>query len=264
MAITTLDGLIAAAKQRIIINKTQNQVSVAVAPTSMFDRVGNPSSGVLAGTSTTTGVVPTDATTGCPIVNAFGGGNTGYISRLEFTGTVACRVQLYDMLWKAGAYAFNVSTSGNTPTSFSSRIPGGTNYSGLELWYEQVTAGTLVQNVNVTYLDENAVSSTTGTIAAPAAMAVSRMFQLPLAAGDIGIQGVTGVVGTVASAGTFNLLILRPLGEARLRVPNDSVVQDALATGMPIVYADSAFIMVVTADSTSTGLAEVSIDVANG
>ncbi|MFW9777194.1 hypothetical protein, partial [Brucella melitensis] len=75
----------------------------------------------------------------------------GYISRIEASCTVACRVQLYDVLWKAGAYAFNVSTSGNTPTSFSSRIPGGTDYTGLELWYEQVTAGTLVQSVAVTY-----------------------------------------------------------------------------------------------------------------
>jgi len=173
-------------------------------------------------------------------------------------------VQLYDVLWKAGAYAFNVSTSGNPPTSFSSRIPGGTDYTGLELWYEQVTAGTLVQNVAVTYNDQGGASSTTGTVAAPAAMILGRMFQLPLAAGDTGIQGVTGVVGTVASAGTFNLLIMRPLAEARIRVANDGVVQDALATGMPIVFADSALILIVTADSTSTGLPEMMIDVVNG
>lgn len=264
MAITTLDGIIGGAKQRILITKTATRTSVAASQCSVFDLAGNPGAGTLAGSSTTTGTVPTDATAGTPTINAFVGGAVGYISRIEASGTVACRVQLYDVLWKAGAYAFNVSTSGNTPTSFSSRIPGGTDYTGLELWYEQVTAGTLVQNVAVTYNDQGGASSTTGTVAAPAAMILGRMFQLPLAAGDTGIQGVTGVVGTVASAGTFNLLIMRPLGEARIRVANDAVVQDALATGMPIVFADSALIIIVTADSTSTGLPEMLIDVVNG
>ena len=263
MAITTLDGLVAAAKQRVLITKTAVRTSVAASPCSVFDIAGNPGAGTLAGASTTTGTVPTDATTGCPTINAFGGGATGYVSRLEFNATVSCRVQLYDLLWKGGAYAFNVSTSGNTPTSYSARLPN-TDYTGLELWYEQVTAGTLVQNVNVTYNDENAASSTTGVTAAPLAMIVGRMFQLPLAAGDKGIQGVTGVVGTVASAGTFNLLVMRPIGEARIRVANDGQVQDALSTGLPVIYADSALIIIITADSTSTGLAECVVDISNG
>lgn len=264
MAITSLDGLIAAARQRVLLSKTQTQTSVALNFSSVFDRAGNPGAGTLAGSSTTTGTVPTDATAGCPVINAFGGGAEGRIARIEWNNTVACRIALYDCLWKGGAYAFNVSTSGNSPTSYSSRVPGGTDYTGLELWYEQVAAGTLVQNVNVTYNDENGASSTTGVVAAPAAMIASRMFQIPLAAGDKGIQGVTGVVGTVASAGTFNLLVMRPLGEARIRVANDGVVQDALATGLPLVFADSALMLLVNADSTSTGLPEAIIDIVNG
>lgn len=264
MAITTLDGVVAAAKQRIQMWKSTNRTAVAAYPFSVFDIAGNPGGGTLAGTSTTTGVVPTDATAGCPTINAFGGGATGYISRLQASNTVACNIALYDMLWKGGAYNFNVNTSGNSPTSFSSRIPGGTDYTGLELWYEQVTAGTLVQNVNVTYNDETGSSSTTGTYAMPAAMIVGRMQQIPLAAGDKGIQGVTGVVGTVASAGTFNLLILRPLGELRIRAANDQQVQDLLTTGMPQVFDNSALIMVVKPDSTATQLPELIVDIING
>jgi hypothetical protein len=264
MAITTVDGIIAGNKQRILMTKTATRTSVAASGCSVFDIAGSPGAGTLAGSSTTTGTVPTDATAGCPTINAFGGGNTGYISRIEGSNVVACRIALYDCLWKGGAYAFNVSTSGNSPTSFSSRIPGGTDYTGLELWYEQVTAGTLVQNVAVTYNDQGGASSTTGTVAAPAAMIVGRMFQLPLAAGDTGIQGVTGVVGTVASAGTFNILVMRPLGEVRIRVANDGIIQDALMTGMPIVFADSALMMVVTADSTATQTPELVVDIVNG
>jgi hypothetical protein len=264
MAITTLDGLIAAAKQRIQLYKSATRTAVANSPFSVFDLAGNPGLGVLAGTSTTTGVVPTDATAGCPLINAFGGGATGYVSRIEASNQVSCRILLFDMLWKAGAYAFNANTTGQTPTSFSSRIPSGTDYNGLELWYEQVTAGTLVQNVAVTYNDENAASSTTGTVAMPAAMIVGRMFQIPLAAGDKGIQGVTGVVGSVASAGTFNILIMRRLAEVRIRVANDGIIQDALTTGLTQVFEDSAMRLVVIPDSTATSLPEIIVDVANG
>jgi hypothetical protein len=265
MAITTLDQFIAATRQRVIFNKTQTQTSVALQPCSVFDRNGAPGAGVLAGTSTTTGVVPTDATAGCPTINTFGGGNTGYVARIEANNSVICRMSLFDCLWKGGAYAFNVNTSGNSPTSFSSRVPGGTNFTGLELWYEQATAGTLVQNVNVTYINQDGTTGrSTGTVAAPAAMIISRMFQLPLQAGDKGIQGITGVVGSVASAGTFNLLIMRPIAEVRIKVANEGVVQDMFATGMPVIYDTSALMNIVTADSTSSGLAEFTVDIING
>jgi hypothetical protein len=264
MAITTLDGLIAAPKQRITMIKTSGITAVSAAPFSMFNVAGEPGAGTLAGTSTTTGTVPTDATAGCPTINAFGGGAKGYIARIEASNTVACRLVLYDMLWKAGAYTFNASTSGNSPTSFSSRVPGGTDYTGLELWYEQVTAGTGTPSVNVSYNNESGTAKTTGVIALPAAMIVNRMFQIPLAAGDSGLQGVTGVTATGASAGTFNLLVMRRLGHVRIRTTNDSVVQDALATGLPEVFADSALRWVLISDSASSGSGEMIVDIANG
>lgn len=264
MAITTLDGIIAGAKQRLLMTKTASRTSVAAAGCSVFDLAGNPGAGTLAGTSTTTGVVPTDATAGCPSINPFGGSATGYVSRVEGSNTVACRITLYDCLWKGGNYTFNVNTSANTPASYSTRVPGGTEYTGLELWYEQVTAGTGVQNVNVTYNNEGATSKSTGVVAMPAAMILGRMQQIPLAAGDKGIQGITGVVGSVATVGTFNLLVLRPLAELRIRVANDGVLQDALATGLPQIFDNSALMMVVTADSTATQLPELVIDIVNG
>lgn len=264
MTITTLDQLIAAPKQRILMTKTASRTSVAAAPCSVFDLAGSPGAGVLAGVSTTTGTVPTDVTAGCPLINAFGGGSVGYVSRIEASNVVACRIALYDCLWKGGAYAFNAATSANTPTSYSSRVPSGTDFTGLELWYEQVTAGTGIPSVNVNYNNQAGTAKTTGVTALPAAMIVGRMSQLPLASGDSGIQGITGVTATVATVGTFNLLVMRPLAELRIRVANDGLTQDMLSTGMPVIYADSALMMVVTADSTATQLPELVIDIVNG
>lgn len=263
MAITTLDQYMASAKAPISIVKTASRTSVAANWFSVYDLAGNPGAGTLAGSSTTTGTVPTDATTGHPTIPAFGGAN-GYLAQVDFGSSVACRLKLFDLLWKGGAYTFNVSTSGNSPTSYSSRIVGGV-YGDEQIWYEQVTAGTGVQSVAVTYNNQSgATGRSTGTVVAPAAMIVGRMMQLPLQAGDTGVQGITGVVGTVATVGTFNILVLRPLWSGRVKIANDGDVHDLLKTGMPEVFADSALMLAVNADSTATGIPELELVIANG
>jgi hypothetical protein len=264
MAITTFDGFIASAKQYKAVSKTASRTSVASSWFTLFDVAGNPGAGVLAGTSTTAGVVPTDATAGCPTIDDFGGGATGYLAQVEFGSSVACRMRMFDLLWKGGAYAFNANTSGQTPTSFSSRVPGGTNFGDTEIWLEQVTAGTGIQNVNVTYTNQSGTTGrSTGTIAT-AANIVGRMWKLPLQSGDTGVQGVTGVVGSVATVGTFNILVVRPVWTGRVKIANDGDVHDLAKTGMPVLYADSALFLAVAADSTATGIPEIEFVIANG
>ncbi len=264
MAITTWDGYIGSSKQGISLVKTASRTAVAAQNFSVFDVAGKPGAGVLAGTSTTTGVVPTGATAGCPAINAFGGGATGYLAQVEFGSSVASRLRLYDLLWKGGAYTFNANTSGNTPTSYSSRVPGGNDFSDTQIWLEQVTAGTGVQNVNVTYINQAGTAGrTTGTVAT-AANILGRMWQLPLQSGDTGVQGITGVVGSVATVGTFNILVMRPLWSGRVKIANDGDTHDLAKTGMPIVYADSALTLVVAPDSTATGIPEIELVIANG
>jgi hypothetical protein len=261
--ILSLDDYIAAPKQRVQWGKTATRPTIAAQWFSVFDLAGSPSAGTLAGTSTTAGVVPTDATVGCPVINAFGGGATGRITKVEFGSTVACRIQLFDLLWKAGAYAFNANTSLASQPSFSGRLPG-TDWKETEIWVEQVTAATGNQAVNVTYTDQGgATGNTTGAVGVGAAPTVGRCWQLPFASGDGGCQVITNVAGTVATVGTFNVLILRPLWSGRVRLANDGDVHDMLRTGMPEVYADSALYCMIAADSTSSGIPEMTIELAN-
>lgn len=268
MPITSFDGFIAAAKQNVTFAKTATRTTIAAQSFSMFDIAGNPGAGVLAGTSTTTGVVPTDATAGCPTLFNFGAGNTGYLTGVRFNNSVASLLILYDLLWKGGAYAFNASTSGNTPASFLSRIPGGTaaDCAGrTEIWVEQVTAATGNQAVNVTYTNEVGVAGrSTGAVGIGAAPTIGRMWQLPLQAGDKGVSGVTGVVGTVATAGTFNVLVLRELWRGRASIANDGGAHGIDMTCMPQIFEDSALFLMVQADGTSSGLPNLTLTVANG
>lgn len=265
MTISTLDGLIAASSQRVSIIKTASRTSVAAIPFSVFDLAGNPGAGTLAGANTANGVVPTDATAGFPTINAFGGGATGYINLIQFGNSVAARMTLFDCLFKAGAYAFNANVALTAQPSYSSRVLGGTDYSNTELWLETVTAFTGNQSIAVTYTNQDGTAArTTGTIATGVAPTVGRMLQLPLQAGDTGIQKVESVVSTVSTVGTFNVLVLRRLWSGRVRIANDGDVHDMLKTGLPQIFADSALFLQVTADATATGIPELAIEVVNG
>lgn len=273
MAITSLDGLIASSKQLVALVKTAARTTVATVWFSTFDLAGNPSAGTLAGTSTTVGVVPTKATVGCPSINSFVEGAKGYITSVEFSSTAACRLRLCDMLFKAGAYTYaaaTVSLSGQP--SFASRLPNG-DYACTEIWIEVVTAfvtGTAWQ-VAVTYTNQDGVSgrqTPAVTAMAAAALTAGKMLQLPLQAGDTGVQNINSVIitngGTAMTAGTFNVLILRPLWTGRVRSANDGDAHDFTKTGMPEVSSASALVLLVAADSTSSGVPELLINIANG
>lgn len=274
MAITSFDpGLIAAAKQYIAWIKTAGRSTVAANWYSTFDVAGTPGGGTLAGTSTGAGVVPTDATVGCPLIDAFGGGAKGYLSQVSFGNTVASRLKLFDMLFKAGAYGFAAGTTTLTgQPSYAARIPGG-NYANTQIWIEVSTGfvtGTAWQ-VQVTYTNQDGVTGRTG-VALPATGAANlilgAMFQLALQAGDSGVQKIESVIvtngGTAMTAGAFNVLVVRPLWSGRVRAINDGDVHGPGDTMMPEVFADSALCLIVATDATALGRPELEMVIANG
>jgi hypothetical protein len=264
MAITTVDGIVAAPVQTVIFNKTATRTSVAATPFSIFDLAGNPGAGVLAVGNTTTGIVPSDAQVGVPVINAFVGANIGYINKVDFNNTVASRLTVYDRLFSAGAFAFNAATTLATQPSYSARLPN-TDYKGLQIWIECVTAFTGNMSIAVTYTNELGVTArTTGTIATGTAPTLGRMIQLNLQAGDLGVQKIESVTATVATVGTFNVHVLRKLWNGRVKFANDGDVHEFTKTGLTQVYTDSSLFYVVNADSTSTGLPMIDIDIING
>ncbi len=267
MTIATRDQLVAATilSQKIPWMRSVARTTVANVPFSLFDLAGQPGSGTLAGSSTAAGVVPTDATAGCPLINAFTGANTGFLSSVSFGSSVAGRMRLYDMLFKAGAYAFNANTVLGSQPSYASRVPGGTDFAGCQIWIETVTAFTGNMSIAVTYTsDTGATGHTTGTVATAVAPTVGRMIQLPLAAGDNGVSKIESVVATIATVGTFNVLVLRPLWTGRVTAANWGDTHGPDRCGMPQVFADSALFVSVETDSVSSGIPEILFSVGNG
>ena len=264
MAITTVDGIVSALKQTIIFNKTVSRPSVASIPFSVFDLAGNPGSGTLAVGNTTNGVVPTDVQNGVPIINEFNGANIGYLAKVDFGNTVASRLFIYDRLFSAGAFAFNANVALTSQPSYASRLPN-TDYKGLEIWIEAVTAFTGNQSIAITYTNQDGVTGrTTGTIATGVAPIVGRMLRLNLQAGDTGVQKIESVVSSVSTAGTFNVHVMRKLWSGRVKFANDGDVHEFTETLLPQVYANSSLFYIVQSDAAATGLPTIDIDVING
>lgn len=261
MPIATLNGYIAALKERLAYLKTASFTTLSGVPTTMFDLAGNPAAGVLNVGNTANGLVPTDAVAGYPIIGA----PTGdvYVSGVEFGGTSACRFVLFDRLFVAGAYAFNANVTLASQPSYASRVPGGDDFKNLELWIETVTAFTGTPSFQINYLDQDGAAGDTGVISAGAALTLRRCQLQPLAVGDVGIQRIDQVRCTVATAGTFNVMVLRRLWQGRVITANWGDVHDLLRTGMPMIYRDSALYVLILTDGTTSGVPEMSIEVAS-
>jgi hypothetical protein len=261
MAISTLDGYIGSSKQRITWMKTGTRTLVGALPYTVFDIAGNPGAGTLAIGNTANGLVPANGVAGYPIINSFSGQN-GYLGKVEFGSSVACCLDLYDRLFAAGAYAYNANITLATQPSYSSRVID-SNYNGLQIWVEAVTAFTGTLNVIIDYLDQDGNAGATPQTAT-AALPVGRMYQIPLAAGDSGVRQIVCVRGLTATAGTFNVMVLRPLWSGRCVTANFGDVHDLLKTGFVRIFDTSALYMILAADSTAVGLPDVSIQIAIG
>lgn len=237
MSITSAADLRSSLRQLVAFRKGAVAGSANTWKTA-FTTGGVPPAGSASPSNTANGIVPTDATAGYPNIQ-FGSGN-GYLTFCELSSNVVGRIFVFDRLFHAGAYAFNDSVTLASQPSYSVRVPN-TDYSGLQLWYEQVTNATGAQNVAVTYTDQAGnTGHTTGTVAMPSTLTVGSCLQFPLAAGDCGLQKIESVVGSVASAGTFNLFVARPLLLLGAQQTSTLYSRNLEQNGLPQVYADSA------------------------
>lgn len=263
MTIATFDDWVASTKQIISSSRTTARTTVANRWFALHDLAGNPGAvSSLSAGNTANGAVPTDATSGFPTINFSSG--IGYLSSVAFGSSVSCRMQIVDRLFASGAHAFNASDTLASQPSIASRVPS-LNYSGLQIWIEAVTAFTGNLSVAVTYTNQAGTAAhTTGTVATGVAPTVGSMIQLPLQSGDTGVQKIESVTATVSSAGTFNVLILRPLWNGRVGFGNHGDNHGPDRTGLPQIFSDSALQIMLAADSTSSGASDVQMVIVSG
>jgi hypothetical protein len=277
MAITTGDGYIAAAKQVVPWTKTAAVTTVNTTRYTTRGAAGNPGAGTLAFGSAVPGQVLTDATasSGFPTINAFGGAATGYLSRVQWNNSVVGRIELWDML-----YSVNIpsSASGFTslqtltvtnPASYLGRCPDGLG-NGLRIFVEVTTnMSASATTVTCTYSNSAASPATGRTTASSGSMSgfvAGRWVELALQAGDSGVSKLESIIigGATNAAGVANVIIARRLWGSGTRVANSGSYDGIDMTGMPIVYESTALCVTTVADSTSSGLVDLDIEIANG
>ncbi len=268
MAITTADGWFAAAKQRIIFQKS-SVASTALQPFSTLAAAGNPGAGSLAIGNTTTGVVPTQATAGFPTVRAFGGANNGYLASAIYRGSVAGGATLYDRLWHAGSVS--LLTLATTPfasqPAITQRLPGGNDFGNMEILLEiAATVSATATTVTVTYTNEAGVTGRVTNAASVSGFILNRLVPMTLQAGDKGVQKIDNVIvgGVVATTGTFNVILARNLASFDIRVANAIDAQGWDLIGSPQVFADSAFFLAPQPDGGGTPVCTLNMTVING
>jgi hypothetical protein len=286
MAITTLDGYLGAAKQKIKYLKTGSGTSVASQWHTLLNLagtesiLGNPGSINLSSVpnGSTNGRVLFESSNGFPAISDFGSGNTGYITGFEFSNTVAGKFMIYDRIWEAGTFLTSPLRSISLTTNaslYESRIPfksdGVTRaWDNLELWVDISTVfANAATTLNITYINENgSTGRLTGASAALNSFATGRTFQMPLQAGDRGIQRITDISigGTVAATGSFNIYLGRTLyTSARISYAGQYLEYHSFEKlGMPKIDNSTALALNFAADSTSTGIPDCIIEISNG
>ena len=269
MAITTANQWFSASRQKIATVKTTAITTVAAQPFSLFGVAGNPSAGTLAVGNTTTGVLFTDATAGCPTITTFGSGNTGYLAQAIYRGSVTGGITLYDRIWGAGAISTNTlaTTTFSSQPSATGRMPDAAG-AGCEILIEITTAvAAAATTVTVGYTNSAGTSGrTTSASTTISGFTVARIIQMPLQAGDVGVQQIDSVTvgGTAAATGAFNVILARRLDDFDVRVQSAVDAHAWDMTGATIVYDTSALWLVSQADGSSSGVPSLSMTIVNG
>jgi hypothetical protein len=269
----TLDKVLGAYKQIIPMVKTTAVTTVAGQPATLFDRAGFPVAGSLNPSETLAGIVPVDTDAGYPGINDATGSNKIYLSRVSISANVAMSIDLYDVLFRAGQTT--IPTSGTTTValtsrpSFTSRVPfladGVTrDWSRVEMFIQaSVAFSNHAHTTSVDYLDQDGNAGNTGNVSTQN-IAVNRLLRLPLAAGDSGVQEITGynVNGIASATGSVSVMAARRIGMFRTQGGLSSLYGPDY-TGLPEIYSSSALLMVVRADSTSSGFPDVVLELAH-
>lgn len=269
MAITTVDWLVASAKQKLLITKTASFTTVALNMFSTLDVAWQPWAWSLSVWNTANWLVPTDATNWFPLLQAFGGGATWYITDIEFSSSVVSRLNLFDRLFHAWSFVCTSLTTFNLTSqpSYSWRLPN-TDYTWLRIFIEiNAAMAASATTVSVWYTNADwTAGRSTGASASLSWFTTRRLIELPLQAWDNGVQKIDSITvwGATNASWTFNIIVARPLVQ-NMRVPvvwaGDILWFDRV--WMPVIYADSALRLVVNADSTASWIPDILLTVAN-
>jgi len=265
MAITTLDGLVAA----LTAGETRNYMKSAFTAAqigsthSLWTVAGVPGAGAAQGS--VNGAIPDDTTAGAfPFVNAAGVANN-YLGYIAAASQAAGTLVLYDRLWHDSALSATATTDQAISPSALTRFTSG---EGVELWAEQYAAwgNATAATITVTFTDQGGTTGQIATIAKPANAGVAgSMHQAALPSGDYGVRAVTAYRWSVTqTSGNWGLTLLKRLVTIPLQTLNVAAVYDAFSSGLREVPDDACLAFMVQCSATAMGIIGGELTIAKG
>lgn len=261
MAILSLADYYAAEKQKLLICKYETRSVYAGVVCAIDDLQGPPGVGSLNPGNAANGIVPTNAITGYPKIKAIQ--NTGYLTGVKWSWDVMGIIFLADVVFAAGSYAYNTDTTLTSQPSYLSRMPRG-DYLNTQIRVHSITNFTGTPSFRINYLDQDGNAGDTGVVSTGYALTVGDNNSLPLEAGDSGVSQITRVRCTGSSAGTFGVSVCRGIWCGRIDFRGQRRFDNLLKTKMEQIYSDSALMIGVAADSTSSGKPWVELEISDG
>jgi hypothetical protein len=259
MALTTLDGLVAANRKKYIFQKASATSKVASALHSLWKIAGIPAAGATPPSGV--GEVPTKSTIGAFLFAVVGGGTSIYLGRMACSGATSGTLILYDRLVHTSGLVGNVATEQTVNSTALSRYTDGV---GVEAFLETYAAtGASAANITVKYTDELGNTGQTVTFAHQVTTVIGQMQQVP---GILGCRQIESVQfsATTGTAGDFGIVLAKRLAEIPIDTASGKVL-GPFEVGLPTVHADACLALMVVCSTTNTGIINgASIDLLQG
>jgi hypothetical protein len=147
---------------------------------------------------------------------------TKHLLTAAVTGTQDGVFVIYDRLYGC---QFSLAAAGaqNINPTATVALPRYTDGRGVEAWVEIVTTTASPTITATSYTNELGTNGRAGTVSLAATPVIGSMYQMRLAAGDLGVRSVQTVTVGTNTATTANLLLLRPL--AYIPTPANNLVE---------------------------------------
>lgn len=189
--------------------------------------------------------VPTRTSNGALTVANASGGLEKKLLGIEGVCTVQCTLLLYDRLLHISGLSGTSTSAQNVQSGSGVVLTRNTGGVGNQIWVEIYTAiGTTATTITASYTNQAGTAGRTTVATAFGGSALNnaqRMINLPLQAGDTGVQSVQTVTlaASTLTAGDFGVTIVRPLLTAFCPVAGGVLNRDLLAGIPPVQTIDT-------------------------
>jgi len=265
MAITTLDGLIAAfGVEGWSVLKAGFTPQAVGSFTSLWTTAGVPGAGGNSA-SGVAGDVPTSATAGAfPFTNPTAPA-LSYLARLAANATTAGQLLVYDRLWQQSGLSATL-TSAQTVNSVALTRPDALGADAEAWWQIYTVMGAGATGPTIVYTDQDGTATQTATLPGFAATAAAgRTIPFALAAGDTGVRSIQSYTnGATLTSGTFGLIIRRFVAATWVSIVGCGVTLDAIQLGLPRVYDSACLELLWMANAASATTVSGNIALAQG